>query len=1030
MGQVDDLQRDIRERRIVVITGSGVSSAAVNSEIDLSWVGLLENGINYANEINPNLPSGWAELTMKDLWLARDGYDDNFAIVAEKVKVALDAKGSASFSRWVSKYFSNLKVKESSLIKSIVDLDVPLLTTNYDSSIESVTDLDTVTWMVPTAIQMVLQGKDRAVVHLHGHWRTPASIVFGSTSYGEIAGTATVEALSHAMVMLQSVMFIGMGAGTNDPQFRALRRWLTSILPTSEHQHYHLCRESELTSLSAEYQNEQIIPIPYGKEFTNLPVFLQSLASGRTSGNLELYPTESNLRTRAIEAIADRVRTEALLSDHFHNIDQLTVEQVLIPPVILPMTHEQFASSLDLPENQRPRRSDIRSDVRQYKQLVLASGEGIGLTSALEWLVLDAANHHTGALPVLIDFRRLGQGHRPLEREIRRELMSSGAMNDLRADLPVCLVALDNVNPLTGKIIRRAIQELWELPIEFAVLGCRIGAEVELVNQLQSQGMRPEIRYLGRLNGGDIARMVGLVDPTRTTAICRAVIQVANTQHLARTPMTVGLLISVLLQGESLLATASETALLDAYVNLLLGRGDPHDDARFDLDSMERVDILRTLAGRYVDLDSGSLSEAKVLDELDRYFREVGWTEDPLAVLNNLVRRHVLVIRSGQVSFTQTSFLHLFAAKRAIGDREFREFLYKRPLYYAPILKHYAALTRDDAEVLRNIEALLTPAGEADAGKGHFFVLDESTEKSNGTVTSVDELLQRLSIPALDQAGGSSSNEPDAEPVSVDWLDTLSDSDSLPFPVEPIEDAPLAVQVFSALALVSTVLRDSELVRDNKLKQRVLLRTLIVWARFVEILDADDAFKSFLNGAAEGLADTLGISGSKRKDFVDQLVEFGPILTGYGGISQTLSSRKLLRSLDACFENESLLSDAGGAVMGALLGFDIQSPGWSKYFHAIQDRYGRRLTTRTFLRRFALLSFYFQGLSEVDEKGIHDFLADQFCGDVAYSSDAERKSARSQISQKLRKNRVLFRKKQLPLGDTVFQDNQASEELK
>ncbi len=216
---------------------------------------------------------------------------------------------------------------------------------------------------------------------------------------------------------------------------------------------------------------------------------------------------------------------------------------------------------------------------------------------------------------------------------------------------------------------------------------------------------------VGRLNMGDIRRLANLVAPSRASNLTTKAVEILNKEHLPRTPLLRQSAAKRLHARETFLATASETALLDAYVSLLLGRGDPHDDARFSLDAHERADILASIAEEFTNRDTGAVPEDEVLRLLAQYFEAVDWNEDPVDVLNNLRTRHLLTLRSGQVTFTQASYLHLFAVKRAVVSQDFRRRIFDQPLYYAPIMRHYAALTRDDPEALHTVESLLFAAG-------------------------------------------------------------------------------------------------------------------------------------------------------------------------------------------------------------------------------------------------------------------------------------------------------------------------------
>jgi SIR2-like domain len=104
-------------------------------------------------------------------------------------------------------------------------------TTNYDGLVEEVTGWPVVTWRDGVRVQRVLRGDERAVVHLHGYWGDPVSVVLGVRSYEAVLGDAAAQGLQRAVAGMRSLLFVGFGAGLADPNFAALRAWLAATFP-------------------------------------------------------------------------------------------------------------------------------------------------------------------------------------------------------------------------------------------------------------------------------------------------------------------------------------------------------------------------------------------------------------------------------------------------------------------------------------------------------------------------------------------------------------------------------------------------------------------------------------------------------------------------------------------------------------------------------------------------------------------------------------------------------------------------------
>ncbi len=1005
----DALRDQISAGTVVAVVGTGVSVAASGGLPTASWFGLLESGIERAANFGSALPQDWKQHCISELSYAKDNaYLPGVLSVAQQITDALGSSAGGEFKSWLRDDIGSLKLNQSGagLIKAIGNLNVPITTTNYDTLIEAGLERSTTTWRDSSSAQLVIQGSIDNILHLHGAWDQAESIVFGSFSYGQLSGSTPAMALQKVLAAGRSLLFIGCGTGLLDPNFESLRQWLANTFPSSELRHYRLCVESEVGQLTGESVADRIIPVPYAASYDALPGFLHALAP---PNQIAVHEPRSclTIQQRAADAINDRVRADSVMAEYMPDVDARALNDILIPPVLLPVTPDQFAQSATIEKELRPKRCDPEADVRDNRLILVAAQELSGLTSALQWMVLEANRIDPSLTPVAVDFRQLGSGHNPLERQVRKTLRLSGV--DLQPDeaLPRIALALDNLAPRPEKIFSRCLNELKGDQYEFIIMGCRQGSEAAIVEHLESTSS-PTLRYVGRLNSRDATKMAELIEPARAAKIATKAIAIAKSEHLPRTPLTIGLLLCMLLHGDaSMLTAASPTALLDAWVNLLLGRGDPHEDARFALDSLEKGNILAFMAQRFVEDRTGSFSEATALGCLEDYFVSVGWTEDPIEVLDNFKKRYLLNVSNGQVRFAQSSYLHLFAAKRAIEWRPFRKLLCDEPLYFSPILRHYAALTRNDVEMLQEVERLLTPTSSSlSSPRGSSF---SDVRDGDGIVTtSIEDLMRQLSLSGDAEQRRTARGEVGDDAFDT-WLDHDDDSDHEPFPLYDIEDAEPIVQVIVALTLVSNVLRDSELVKDLGLKTRVLSRALEVWGKLVDLLDVNDDFREFWHNVAKEFAELLEVPEGRRSKFIEEFRDMAPLLVGFTGVSATLSSRKLLLSLASCFGDDTdFIADPGGMVMGSFMAFDLHEPGWPRYFLDVQAKHGRIKALWALLVPIAEKAYYEEDLSQ-DSDLLLDFLVRHNSQRVPALNPADRKKHENKIRQQLRRNRLVVK---------------------
>src|SRR5947199_246010 len=81
-----------------------------------------------------------------------------------------------------------LNAKVSSVVEALWDLGVPLATTNYDGLLEEVSHLPPVTWREGTKVERMARGDEKGILHLHGYWEDPESVILGLRSYEQILG--------------------------------------------------------------------------------------------------------------------------------------------------------------------------------------------------------------------------------------------------------------------------------------------------------------------------------------------------------------------------------------------------------------------------------------------------------------------------------------------------------------------------------------------------------------------------------------------------------------------------------------------------------------------------------------------------------------------------------------------------------------------------------------------------------------------------------------------------------------------------
>jgi hypothetical protein len=276
---MSDLLQDLRDEfahgRVVVVVGAGVSIGATGNDPAASWTGLLTSGVEHCRAVR-RMGAEWVARRLAEI---RSGDVDELIEVAGLISRQLRAEGE--YGRWLAESVGRLRVRDDAVIRALAGLGAPLATTNYDDLVEQVTGLEPVTWRDRNRYRQVVRGEARGVLHLHGHWRDPDSVVIGSREYAHVEHDQHAQAVQQSLLLMKTLLFVGFGGGLDDPNFEALRRWMRQVLPDTHHRHYRLCLDGEVARLDLEHRSERIFPLGYGPTHAHLAPFLSGLQPGQ-----------------------------------------------------------------------------------------------------------------------------------------------------------------------------------------------------------------------------------------------------------------------------------------------------------------------------------------------------------------------------------------------------------------------------------------------------------------------------------------------------------------------------------------------------------------------------------------------------------------------------------------------------------------------------------------------------------------------------------------------------------------------------
>ncbi|RVU46018.1 SIR2 family protein [Rubrivivax rivuli] len=276
----DELVAHVKGNRTLFVVGTGVSIGATGRASTASWAGLVADGVQYCAELDPNL-ADWAKQCTGLLNDARGDVDALIAVATmlEK-KLGGNDRQRGDWGAWLRKSIGDLEVSDRSTVAQLHALGRGRLATcNYDDVL-SADNYPPVPWTKTAEVIRVLTGEDRGVVHFHGHWKTPESVALGYASYAALLQNDSAQHLQRAMASLSSFVFVGFGAGLEDPNFGALLEWLGKTFAARESHHFWLVADGDIDRASKVVpKDSRVVVLGYGSHHSDLPRFLGKLVA-------------------------------------------------------------------------------------------------------------------------------------------------------------------------------------------------------------------------------------------------------------------------------------------------------------------------------------------------------------------------------------------------------------------------------------------------------------------------------------------------------------------------------------------------------------------------------------------------------------------------------------------------------------------------------------------------------------------------------------------------------------------------------
>lgn len=369
---------------------------------------------------------------------------DFLITAAEVISQRLQAKSPGVYRGWMKATIGELEATNPAILHALGALPGVLATLNYDKLIEDATGRQPVTWLETDKIQDMLQGREaNTVLHLHGYYEDPKSVVLGLQSYFKVKEHAHAKAVLELFTIGRTLLFIGCGDTVLDPNFARLIEWGKTAHVDVTPRHFLLCRESEVAAFQAKLTDAPWLqPLAYGNDYGDLLPFLQQL---RPANDLPpaltplVLPSLDLARYRqAINLLYNRIKLEDIVVNQ-DNMRPLTLTGMFIAqnakecaefmPSIYELPkevqqHLRASGKLDAPHLdddtlERYQRAYLKQSARPVLEilrdpdctrLVILGDPGSGKSTLLQYLLLDWSQPNVpdpiqAGLPLLIELR-------------------------------------------------------------------------------------------------------------------------------------------------------------------------------------------------------------------------------------------------------------------------------------------------------------------------------------------------------------------------------------------------------------------------------------------------------------------------------------------------------------------------------------------------------------------------------------------------------------------------------------------------
>jgi tetratricopeptide (TPR) repeat protein len=273
----DELVDSVRQRRLAVIFGSGVSRQANPKDDRLSWRGLISHGIEFCSRNLEQRQIAEHSATI-ERFQARGGAlgTEELSESAQAIEDMLGAPRSGDFRCWLATAFADCAATTNMLLPALKALPGRRLTLSYDTLLEQAFGARAISWTDKSGLLDWMRAESPDILHVHGIWSVPESMAFAAGGHARVVRDPTFQQAMKSILLSHTAVFIGCGQMSEDPHVGKFLAWTGKFLLESRYPHFKL-DAGEANKVLGYDRSRNLYTIGYGSNYDDLPLYVEYL---------------------------------------------------------------------------------------------------------------------------------------------------------------------------------------------------------------------------------------------------------------------------------------------------------------------------------------------------------------------------------------------------------------------------------------------------------------------------------------------------------------------------------------------------------------------------------------------------------------------------------------------------------------------------------------------------------------------------------------------------------------------------------